>query len=149
MDAYGHVNNVQFLRLLEDARVVAFAAAGTDEGGSVVNRGLIVARAEIEYLTPLVYRTAPVAIDLWVIAIGGADFEMAYEILDGPSGDEATPAVSRGEGGPGPAVYARAATTMVVYDLDRQRPRRLTPTERNRLEAWRDRPQRWRHRRPG
>ena len=36
MDAYGHVNHVQFLRLLEDARVVAFAGAGSDEGGSVV-----------------------------------------------------------------------------------------------------------------
>src|ERR671926_55075 len=60
MDAYGHVNNVQFLRLLEDARVIAFAAAGTDEGGSVVDTGLLVARSEIEYLEPLVYRTAPV-----------------------------------------------------------------------------------------
>ncbi|MFM6850406.1 MAG: thioesterase family protein, partial [Terrabacter sp.] len=24
MDAYAHINNVQFLRLLEDARVIAF-----------------------------------------------------------------------------------------------------------------------------
>ena len=25
MDAYGHVNNVQYLRLLEEARITAFA----------------------------------------------------------------------------------------------------------------------------
>ena len=81
-DVYGHVNNVQFLRLLEDARVIAFAAAGTDEGGSVVDTGLLVARSEIEYLHPLVYRTAPVAIDLWVTRLSGASFDMGYEVLD-------------------------------------------------------------------
>ena len=37
MDAYGHVNNVQFLRLLEDARVVGFEqwfGHGTEIAGS-------------------------------------------------------------------------------------------------------------------
>ena len=31
MDAYGHVNNVQFLRLLEDARVIAFGLGNREE----------------------------------------------------------------------------------------------------------------------
>ena len=129
MDAYGHVNNVQFLRLIEDARVVAFAAAGSDEGGSVVDTGLLVARSQIEYLEPLVYRTAPVAIDLWVTEISGASFEMAYQVLD--------------QGG---QVYAQAATTLVTYDLAQHRPRRMTSVERDRLELWRDAPVSWRHR---
>jgi acyl-CoA thioester hydrolase len=135
MDAYGHVNNVQFLRLIEDARVVAFAATGSDEGGSLVDTGLLVARSEIEYLHPLVYRVAPVAIDLWVTDVAGASFEMGYEVLDEGGGDE--PAV----------VYARAETTMVIYDLVRHRPRRLAPEERQRLDAWLDGPVPWRHRR--
>jgi len=134
MDAYGHVNNVQFLRLIEDARVVAFAAHGSDEGGSVVPTGLLVARSEIEYLHPLVYRTEPVAIDLWVTDIAGASFDMGYEVLD--------------EGGSAaPLVYARAETTLVAYDMDRHRPRRLTADEAARLEALRDRPVVWRQRR--
>ena len=135
MDAYGHVNNVQFLRLIEDARVVAFAATGSDEGGSLVNTGLLVARSEIEYLEPLVYRPAPVAIDLWVTHVAGASFEMGYEVLD-EAGDIA------------PMVYARAETTMVIYDRVKHRPRRLSPDERLRLDGWRDGPVRWRHRRP-
>jgi len=139
MDAYGHVNNVQFLRLIEDARVVAFAATGSEEGGSLVNTGLLVARSEIEYLLPLVYRPAPVAIDLWVTHVAGASFEMGYEVLD-EAGPERTD--SR------PLIYARAETTMVVYDLDRHRPRRLGAEERQRLEAWRGGPVSWRHRRP-
>ena len=136
MDAYGHVNNVQFLRLLEDARVVAFAAAGTDEGGSVVETGLLVARSEIEYLEPLVYRTAPVAIDLWLTHLAGASFDLGYEVLD-EQGHDAVP----------PRVYARAETTLVLFDRVNERPRRMTPSERERLEAWRDGPVRWRHRR--
>jgi acyl-CoA thioester hydrolase len=140
MDAYGHVNNVQFLRLLEDARVVAFAAAGTDEGGSVVETGLLVARSEIEYLEPLVYRTAPVAIDLWLTNLAGASFDLGYEVLDEESDEGA-------DDGPPPRVYARAETTLVLFDRVNERPRRMAPSERERLEAWRDEPVRWRHRR--
>src|SRR3954462_6320916 len=129
MDAYGHVNNVQFLRLLEDARVVAFAAAGSDEGGSVVETGLLVARSQIEYLEPLVYRTAPVAIDLWLTDLAGASFDLGYEVLDDDR------------------VYARAETTLVLFDRLNDRPRRMTPAERERLEARRDEPGRWRAKR--
>jgi acyl-CoA thioester hydrolase len=135
MDAYGHVNNVQFLRLLEDARVIAFAAAGSDEGGSVVDTGLLVARSEIEYLEPLVYRTEPVAIDLWVTSIAAASFELGYEVLDDDDGSGR------------PRVYARASTTLVTFDLTLHRPRRLSAGERERLEGWRDAPVVWRHRR--
>ncbi len=141
MDAYGHVNNVQFLRLLEDARVVAFAAHGSDEGGTVVETGLLVARQQIEYLQPLVYRTAPVAIDLWLTDLQTASFDLAYEVLD--EAGEVTP-----EGPPTPPrVYARAETTLVLFDRVTDRPRRMTPSERERLESWRDGPVRWRHRR--
>jgi acyl-CoA thioester hydrolase len=87
MDAYGHINNVQFLRLLEDARVFTFGAQGAPGGGSLLSTGLIVGRQEIEYLEPLVFRAQSVAIDLWVTAIGGADFDLGYEIRDPDPGD--------------------------------------------------------------
>lgn len=136
MDVYGHVNNVQFLRLLEDARVVAFAAHGSDDGGSLVDTGLLVARSQIEYVHPLVYRPAPVAIDLWVTDIATANFDMGYEVLDEDAGN-----------GGRPQVYARAETTLVLYDLAAGRPRRIQPKERDALEAWRDGPVPWRYRR--
>ena len=139
MDAYGHVNNVQFLRLIEDARVVAFAAAGTDEGGTVVETGLLVARSEIEYLQPLVYRTAPVAIDLWVTELSGVSFEMGYEVLDD--------AETGGTPGGARLVYARAQTTLVLYDMAAERPRRMSEGERERLSQWLDGPVAWRQRR--
>jgi acyl-CoA thioester hydrolase len=135
MDAYGHINNVQFLRLFEEARVVALAD-GLPAGGDLASTGLIVARTEIEYLLPLLYRPAPIAIDLWVTRIGAADFDMAYEVLD------------RTEAGGGPGtIYARAESTLVAFDLQSQKPRRITGSEKERLEGWRDGPVRWRRRR--
>lgn len=135
MDAYGHVNNVQFLRLLEDARVLAFHGHSSDDGGDMVATGLLVARHEIDYVTPLHYRPAPVAIDLWVSSLSGAAFEMGYEVVD----DE-------GEHADRPVVYARAESTMVAYDLEAGRPRRFSDYERERLADWHDEPVRLRRR---
>jgi acyl-CoA thioester hydrolase len=118
MDAFGHVNNVSFLRLLEDARVLSMARWFGD-GLSVVDRSVLVARHEIEYHTPLEYRTDPVAIDIWVTKIGGAGYDLAYVVTDPPE--------------VGQQRYAVAATTMACYDLDTDSARRLGRSEREAL----------------
>ena len=73
MDAYGHVNNVQFLRLLEDARGIGFQEWFGQER-SMLDQGVLVARHEIEYLAPLEFRHAPMAVDMWATRISGASF---------------------------------------------------------------------------
>ena len=81
MDAYGHVNNVQFVRLLEDARV-GMLVQWFPDGLRRLDRGIVVARHEIDYLAPLEYRPEPVAVDIWVSRIGGASYDLAYVIRD-------------------------------------------------------------------
>lgn len=132
-DAYGHINNVLFLRLLEEARVQVLS----DQvgGAEAPTTALLVARSEIEYLEPMLFRVAPVAVDLWVTRIGAADFDMGYQVLDG------TLEVGTGQ------VYAQAETMLVAFDPMLGRPRRISATERKRLEGWRDEPVRWRRRR--
>lgn len=135
-DAYGHINSVVILRLLEEARVQAWAAelsSGADGPGTA----LLVARAEIEYLEPLLHRVAPVTVDLWVTRIGGADFDLAYQVLDPADGDRPE------------AVYAQAETLLVAYDQGSSRPRRILEEERKQLKGWQDEPVRWRRRRAG
>ena len=115
MDAYGHVNNVQFLRLLEDARVIAFEQwFGPDR--NLLNEGVVVARHEIEYLAPLDFRHEPISVDMWATKISGARFDLAYEMRD--------PAEV------GMTLYARAETTLVAYDFATVSPRRLRLDER-------------------
>ncbi len=133
MDAYGHVNNVQFLRLLEDARVIGFEEwFGQDR--SVLDEGILVARHEIEYLAPLKFRVPPIVVQMWPTSIGGAGFDLAYEVHDGRPGDD--------------TLYARAETTLVLYDFATARPRRMTPDLKVLLEqhAGEPVPFRWRRR---
>jgi acyl-CoA thioester hydrolase len=120
MDAYGHVNNVAFLTYLEEARVdmlFVHAAGATEKLAS----GVVVARHEIDYKLPLVFRPDPVLIETWVTNLGHASFTLRYEIREQPygAGDE--------------VVYAVASTVMVPFDIAAGRPRRVTDEERGAL----------------
>lgn len=93
MDAYGHINNVQVLRLLEEARIHAFGPpGGTGAGGeqppvavfSSVNPGVqaLVVEHRVRFVDTLDYRNVPVRIDVWVSALSPASFTLAYRIHD-------------------------------------------------------------------
>ncbi|MEV4611935.1 thioesterase family protein [Kitasatospora sp. NPDC049258] len=125
MDAFGHVNNVVFLRYLEEARIdfmfhrAAEAGAGEFAGGSVV------ARHEIDYKRPLTHRAEPVTVETWVTQIGGASLTVAYEIKDVAEDGTET-------------VYVRAKTVVVPYNLAEGRPRRISAVEREFLSRYTD-----------
>ncbi|WP_405019523.1 acyl-CoA thioesterase [Kitasatospora sp. NBC_00070] len=125
MDAFGHVNNVVFLRYLEEARIdFMFTQAGAAGAGEFAG-GSVVARHEIDYKLPLVHRPEPVTIETWVTKIGGASLTVDYEIKDiAEDGTE--------------TVYVRASTVVVPYDLAAARPRRISPVEREFLSRFMD-----------
>ncbi len=120
MDAYQHVNNVMFLVYLEEARVDMLFHVAAEAGLSDLEAGIVVARHEIDYRRPLVYHPDGVDIDVWVTAIGGASFDLRYEVRDTAT------------------VFATAASVLVPYDMAAQRPRRLGSDERGFLERFRD-----------
>jgi acyl-CoA thioester hydrolase len=120
MDAFGHVNNVAFLRYLEEARIDFMFRLAPGEGSASFTGGSVVARHEIDYLRPLVHRHDPVTIETWVTDITAASMTVRYEVKD--------PEV----------LYARAATVVVPYNLQAQRPRRITPEEKEFLEQYLD-----------
>ena len=118
MDAYGHVNNVVYLTYLEEARVDMLFALSAEYGGKALSEGVLVAHHEIDYRRPLVYHPRGVDIEMWVGSIKGASFEIRYEVHD-----EST-------------VFARAGSVLVPYDLEKERPRRVSPEERVFLEQF-------------
>ncbi|MEU6573911.1 thioesterase family protein [Streptomyces sp. NPDC046805] len=115
MDAYGHVNNVVFLRYLEEARIDFLFRPDKD-----FQQGSVVARHEIDYKRQLVHRHHPVDIELWITEIRAASFTITYEVKD----DE--------------VVYVRASTVVVPFDFEAQRPRRITAEEREFLQEYTD-----------
>jgi acyl-CoA thioester hydrolase len=117
MDAYGHVNNVQYLRIFEETRVYVFKAwFGQDR--DLIDEGMLVVSAAVDYLLPMEFAYAPARVGVWCSDIGAASFELSYAVA-GPEGDD--------------TVYARGRTAMVAYDLQDQRPRRLGAPERDAL----------------
>jgi acyl-CoA thioester hydrolase len=135
LDAYGHVNNSEMLRLLEEARILAFWVTEDDvtEGDSAIGASTavldgrpgaatltLIARQEIEYLAPVPYLRQPLDVRLWLGKLGGASLDVCYEVYS-PAG--VTPEV----------LYARANTTIVLVDAASERPRRINDTER---AAW-------------
>jgi acyl-CoA thioester hydrolase len=111
MDVYGIVNNVVFLRYLEEARVDLIFRMGPTDGDAFFRDGSVVVRHEIRYRRQLVHRHEPVDIEMWVSALESATATIDYEVRDGDT------------------VYATASTVMAPFDYRRGRPRRLTPQE--------------------
>ena len=132
MDAFGHINNVEYVRLLEQARVVGLTDWFAGTPVDLLRTGVLVARQEIEDLDQLAYRAEPIRVDMWVCRLSGGSFDIAYEVRDPDDVGE--------------RVYARAETTMVCFDLGSGTTRRLSDAERVAFEAHRGEPAPFRRR---
>jgi acyl-CoA thioester hydrolase len=119
MDAFGHVNNVRFLTLYEEARVALMFVGARKHGLTSLEQGVVVSRHEVDYLRPVDY-TDPVRIELWLEEIRPSRFVVGYEL--------------RGDG----QVASRARSVCVPFDLANRRPRRLSGPEREFLTPWFD-----------
>lgn len=122
MDAFGHVNNVTWLEYLQEARVDMLFVHAPREGAEQLAAGVVVAKAEIDYCRPLVFRSRPVRIEMWVSRIGNSSFTIEYDALDlEPDGLRLR--------------YVRASSVLVPIEPATGRPRRLSPAERTVLES--------------
>ncbi len=125
LDAYQHVNNVVFLRYLQEARVDMLFVHAPQHGAERLVDGIVVAAHEIEYRTPMLLRPEPVRVETWLRSVSASQFELGYEIVDVAEDGSRT-------------VYAVASTRLVPYELEAQRPRRVQPEERAVLERYLD-----------
>lgn len=117
LDPLNHVNNVQMLTYLEDARI-SFLHWNNQVDGEPRIGSLVIGRHEVDYLLPLVLRPEPVRVETWVTGIRTASFQLAHEIRDED------------------AVYMRAVSTLVGFDMEGQRSRRLETAERQYLSGY-------------
>ncbi|GAA5010996.1 thioesterase family protein [Actinopolymorpha pittospori] len=120
MDAYGHVNNTEYLAYLEEARIALLFQGAADAGVTTLLGQVVVVRHEIDYRRPLEFRPEPILIDTWVTGIRNTSFSLGYDVRD-----ENT-------------LYATAATVMAAYDAAAEATRPLSERERSWLETLRD-----------
>ena len=126
MDAYGHINNVQIVRLMEEARVIVFGIpsgtghldgtnpvpyidllAGVDDGVMT-----LIADHTVKYRRQLPYRGLPVRVEVGIDKVKGASVEVYYRFFDGDD------------------VAVQATSTMVFVQQTTGMPVRLTPQQR-------------------
>lgn len=102
LDAYGHVNNVEFFEYAQQARITFLADGFSSEDGMWV-----VVRQDMTYRTPMPYRREPYATRIGVVGQGRTSVTVAAEMMDPGDG----------------TVFARADTVLVSTDLQgRPRP---------------------------
>jgi acyl-CoA thioester hydrolase len=114
VDAYGHVNNVKFYEYLQEARI-AFLMQVND-AGPAGRRGYVVARLDVDYRRPLVFRPEPIAVESWVTRVGRSSYDLRSRVVDGSE------------------TFADAHTVMVAFDSLAQQSRPLDNDERVALE---------------
>jgi acyl-CoA thioester hydrolase len=132
MDSYGHVNNVFFIRYLEDTRFALFSPplgelAASDVPAELSVFGLfpdgangLVAGHRIEYQAPLSFEDGPITARLWITRIGNSSLDIGYELA---SADRET-------------TFAIAATTLVMVNTESGRPVELPQRLRDTLDQW-------------
>jgi acyl-CoA thioester hydrolase len=99
-DAYGHLNNANYLRYMQEAAFDASAAAGYDLARyDVMGRLWLIRETDIEYLQPVRYGNS-VEVKTWVVDFRRVRSRRAYEFRDTESG----------------GIVARAQTDWVFLD---------------------------------
>ena len=118
VDVYGHVNNVKYFEYYQEARI-AFLRSLTDSTEEPSLRQ-VVARIDVDYKRPILFRPEPYLVESWVTGIGTSSYALESRIVDAE--------------GPERTVYSTSQVKLVAYDTRSQRSRPLTDAERSRLE---------------
>lgn len=113
LDPNQHVNNVKFVEYFQEARISRFLSLAEpgDEPAHVV-----VARMDLDYRRPMLFRREPYAVHSWVSHVGTSSFTVAAEIRDGEE------------------VLATSQVVMVSFDAVAQRSAPMAESYRGRLQ---------------
>jgi len=118
LDAMGHVNNAKYLTFAQEARFLW----ATEEFSGVMKEtsliGMVVARAEIDFVSPIYEGGKFVDVEITVGKIGNSSFDMLFTISDNGT------------------VLAKVKTVQVTVSVETMKSRPLTDNEREFLTKY-------------
>lgn len=113
LDAFGHVNNANYLTYVQEARFDFIWYARKKMNTEPILLHNVVARAEIDFLIPIYDGHKDIDVSIWVGRIGSSSFNLKYEMAsDG-------------------ITFARAETVQVKIDEKTHKSSTLTQEERD------------------
>jgi len=113
VDVYGHVNNVKYFEYLQEARVALMADLSDD----LDPVSTVVARTDVDYRVPILFRAEPYDAWSWVSRVGRSSATIDSLISDGET------------------VLARASVVVVFFDEHTQRSAAPPEPYRERLRS--------------
>lgn len=99
LDPQGHLNNARYLTYFEVARINYIVHLGLWQGGSFLDMGIIVANAQVNFLSP-VYFGQKLKVGARITHLGNKSLNMEYSLLECDTNKE----------------LANGSTVLVAYD---------------------------------
>jgi acyl-CoA thioester hydrolase len=115
LDAFGHVNNANYLIYVQESRADFTWWSRTRAGEEPLLMDMVVARAEVDFLEPIYEGGFDLDVEIWVTKIGNASFDLAYQLS------------SHGK------IHANAKTVQVAVSMETKKSRPLSDIEREYL----------------
>jgi len=118
IDAFGHVNNAKYLIFAQEARFQwsYYEFVKRNQEPTIVE--MVVARAEVDFITPIYEGGSFVDVHIWVESVGTSSFVLNYEIS------------SKG------VLHARVKSVQVAISMETKKSRPLTDREREFLKEY-------------
>ena len=92
VDVYGHVNNVKYFEYYQEARIAFILSLdGAAFDPSRLPMRQVVARIDVDYRRPILFRPEPYAVETWVTRIGTSSYDLALPDRRRTDGHGATP----------------------------------------------------------
>ena len=118
LDAFGHVNNASYLTFIQEVRADMTWYSRIAKGLKPMFKEMVVARAEVDYLVPIMDGGFELEVEIWVSKIGTSSFVLQYEM--------------KSKAG----LHAKAVTVQVAVDAESKRSRPLDDEERALLNEY-------------
>ncbi|MGB3696438.1 MAG: thioesterase family protein [Gordonia sp. (in: high G+C Gram-positive bacteria)] len=121
MDVFQHINHARMVTLLEEARIPWLFY--DDKPTALMREGCLVADLHVKYQGQIRHDESPIRVTMFVEKLRAVDFTVGYEVRPHGAAPDSKPAVV-------------ASTQLVSFDIDTQRPRRMTAAEKAYLQGF-------------
>ena len=118
LDAFKHINNAAYLVYMQEARADFTWFSRIARGEEPMLADMVVARAEVDYLSPIHQTGTTLEVEIYVEKISNSSFVMVYEMSQGGT------------------LRARGKTVQVGVDMETEKARRLRDYEREFLNQY-------------
>ena len=118
LDAFKHVNNAAYLVFMQEARADFTWYSRIKNGEEPMLHDMVVARAEVDFTTPIHKVEVPLDVEIFVEKIGNSSFVMVYEMSQGGT------------------LRAKGKTVQVGVDMQTEKARPLRDHEREYLSKY-------------